>query len=435
MGRPNIAMPDAILTLNSGSSSIKFSLFEIARSDQLTVASAGEIEGIGSGPHFIARDRAGAALAERRWPDPNQPFQSLLEAIIAWAERHLGADTLIAVGHRIVHGGPHHNRPERVTSGLLDVLDELTPLAPLHIPHNIAPIRAIAAARPGLPQVVCYDTAFHHGMPSVAARFALPREFEAAGVRRYGFHGLSYEYIAGRLRDDAPDLARGRVIAAHLGNGASLCAMLAGRSIDTTMGFSALDGLVMGTRSGDLDPGVILWLEDQRGLTTRQVEDLLYNRSGLLGVSGGIGSDMRILLASTDPPAKEAIELFTYRMAREIGALVSSLDGLDGIVFTAGIGEHSYAIREMVCARLGWLGVVIDPSANAQDAAVISTSASRVSVRVIPTNEEAMIARHTVNDVKPRLAADYSKVGWRAENDLRPECSCRSSFIPPCLPV
>ena len=266
--------------------------------------------------------------------------------MIGWAEGHLGADRLIAVGHRVVHGGPDHYRPERATAALLDALDRLTPLAPLHEPHNIAPIRAIAAARPNLLQVACFDTAFHHTMPKVATRFALPREYEQAGVRRYGFHGLSYEYIAGRLREIAPELAKGRVIAAHLGNGASLCAMLDGQSVDTTMGFTALDGLVMGTRSGNLDPGVILYLEQERGLSAKQVETLLYEQSGLLGVSGGLASDMRTLLASDDPHAKEAIELFVYRIAREIGALTSSLGGLDGLVFTAGIGEHAPEIRE-----------------------------------------------------------------------------------------
>ncbi len=292
-----------------------------------------------------------------------------------------------------------------MTPELLAALDRLAPLAPLHEPHNIAPMRAIAAARPKLPQVACFDTAFHHAMPIVATRFALPREYEAAGVRRYGFHGLSYEYIAGRLRELAPDLAQGRVIAAHLGNGASLCAMLQGRSVDTTMGFTALDGLMMGTRCGNIDPGVILYLEEESGLTAKQVEDLLYRRSGLLGVSGGIASDMRTLLASADARAKDAIELFVYRIAREIGALTSSLDGLDGVVFTAGIGEHAPPIREMVCARLGWLGVALDPDANARSAAVISTPQSRVVVRVIPTDEEAMIARHTLETIAATAAA------------------------------
>ena len=396
----------AVLTLNAGSSSIKFSLFDVDKSDHLSLGSRGEVEGLGTAPHFVARDPAGAVLADRRWPDPREDFQSLLESVIGWVESHLGADTLIAVGHRVVHGGPDHDRPERVTPALLVALDQLTPLAPLHEPHNIAPIRAIAAARPKLPQVVCFDTAFHHRMPVVATRFALPRIYEAAGVRRYGFHGLSYEYVARRLVEVAPKLAEGRVIVAHLGNGASLCAMLAGRSIDTTMGFTALDGLVMGTRCGSLDPGVILYLEEACGLTRDEIEDLLYRKSGLLGVSGGIGSDMRVLLASADVRAKEAVELFVYRIAREIGALTSSLGGLDGLVFTAGIGEHAPAIRERVCARLGWLGAALDPAANARAAAVISTPESGISVRVIPTDEEAMIARHTLDTVRlPSTAA------------------------------
>lgn len=391
-------MADAVLTLNAGSSSIKFSLFEVhgEASPSLRMVSRGEIEGIGSAPHFVVRDLAGAILAERRWPDPNQAFASLLEAAIDWAEGHLGADRLIAVGHRVVHGGANHYWPERVTAALLDALDRLTPLAPLHEPHNIEPIRAIAASRPNLPQVACFDTAFHHTMPKVATRFALPREYEQAGVRRYGFHGLSYEYIASRLRDIAPDLAKGRVITAHLGNGASLCAMLDGRSIDTTMGFTALDGLVMGTRSGNLDPGVILYLEQERGLSAKQVETLLYEQSGLLGVSDGLASDMRTLLASDDPRAKEAVELFVYRIVREIGALTSSLGGLDGLVFTAGIGEHAPEIRERVCARLGWLAVALDAKANQRNAGLISTPDSGVAIRVIPTDEEAMIVRHTL---------------------------------------
>ncbi len=398
-------MVDAVLTLNAGSSSIKFSLFEVdgTASRAPKLASHGEVEGIGSAPHFVVRDLSGAILAEQRWPDSHQAFPSLLEAVIGWAEGHLGADRLIAVGHRVVHGGPDHYRPERATAALLDALDRLTPLAPLHEPHNIAPIRAIAAARPNLLQVACFDTAFHHTMPKVATRFALPREYEQAGVRRYGFHGLSYEYIAGRLCEIAPKLAKGRVIAAHLGNGASLCAMLDGQSVDTTMGFTALDGLVMGTRSGSLDPGVILYLEQERGLSAKQVETLLYEQSGLLGISGGLASDMRTLLASDDPHAKEAVELFVYRIAREIGALTSSLGGLDGLVFTAGIGEHAPEIREKVCVRLGWLAVALDGEANRRNAALISTSDSGVAVRVIPTDEEAMIVRHTL-DVTGRAA-------------------------------
>ena len=400
-------MVDAVLTLNAGSSSLKFSLFEVDGTASRAPRRAlhGEVEGIGSAPHMIVRDLSGAVLAEQRWPDSRHlAFSSLLEAVVGWAEGHLGADRLIAVGHRIVHGGPDHYRPERATAALLDGLDRLTPLAPLHEPHNIAPIRAIAAARPNLLQVACFDTAFHHTMPKVATRFALPPEYEQAGVRRYGFHGLSYEYIAGRLREIAPDLAKGRVIAAHLGNGASLCAMLDGHSVDTTMGFTALDGLVMGTRSGNLDPGVILYLEQERGLSANQVETLLYEQSGLLGVSGGLASDMRTLLASDDPHAKEAIELFVYRIAREIGALTSSLGGLDGLVFTAGIGENAPEIREKVCGRLGWLAVALDAEANRRNGALITTLDSDVAIHVIPTDEEAMIVRHTL-DVAGRSAA------------------------------
>ncbi|HVJ55343.1 MAG TPA: acetate/propionate family kinase [Aliidongia sp.] len=394
-------MTDAVLTLNAGSSSIKFSLFEIDEADALTLVSHGAVDGIGSSPHFAAQDPAGKVLTEHRWSEPEPEFQSLIDHVLDWVEAHLGRDRLVAVGHRVVHGGPDHDRPERVTPELLTALDRLTPLAPLHEPHNVAPIRAIAEARRDLPQVACFDTAFHHSMPAVATRLALPREYEAQGVRRYGFHGLSYEYIAGRVREVAPTLADGRVIAAHLGNGASLCALQQGRSIDTTMGFTALDGLVMGTRCGSIDPGVVLYLEQECGLMAAQVEDLLYRKSGLLGVSG-IASDMRTLLASEDPHAREAVELFVFRIAREIGALTSSLGGLDGLVFTAGIGEHAPEIRALVCARLGWLGAVLDPDANARSAPVISTPESRIEVRVIPTDEEAMIARHTLNAIGPR---------------------------------
>lgn len=392
-------MADAVLTLNAGSSSIKFSLFEVCSGNRPKLAAKGEIEAIGSAPHFFVRSSQGAALAERRWPNPHQDFQSLLETAIDWTETHLGAEMLVAVGHRVVHGGVDHIRPERVTPELLAALDHLTPLAPLHEPHNIAPMRAIAAARPDLPQIACFDTAFHHTMPAVASRFALPRVYESAGVRRYGFHGLSYEYIAKQLRELAPRLAKGRVIAAHLGNGASLCAMRDGRSIDTTMGFTALDGLMMGTRCGNIDPGVILYLEE-RGMAAEEVENLLYLKSGLLGVSGGIASDMRTLLASENPHAAEAIELFVYRIAREAGALASSLGGLDAIVFTAGIGEHAPAIRAAVCARLAWLGVAIDQDANNRDAMLISMPASRVAIHVIPTDEEAMIAQHVLEAIK-----------------------------------
>jgi acetate kinase len=292
-----------------------------------------------------------------------------------------------------VHGGADHIAPEMITPALVALLETLTPLDPLHMPDNLAPMRAVTAARPRLAQVACFDTAFHHTMPPVAARFALPRALETKGVRRYGFHGLSYEYISSCLKTQSLALARGRVIAAHLGSGASLCALNDGSSIATTTGFSALDGLVMATRCGSLDPGVILYLGRQ-GYSFTDVEDLLYRRSGLLGVSG-ISGDVRVLLASDDPHARDAIELFTYRIALEAGAMISALGGLDGLVFTAGIGEHAPAIRAAVCTRLSWLGLRIDDAANAASAACISTPDSKVEVRVIATDEELMIARHT----------------------------------------
>ena len=393
-------MTDAILTLNAGSSSLKFSLFDCGADRSLTMRCDGQVEGIGTAPHFIARDLKGKVLAERHWPDPNTDYTDLVMEVAGFTRSHLGGGTVAAVGHRVVHGGPDHDRPQLVTPQLLDELDRLTPLAPLHEPHNVAPMRAILKMRPGLPQVACFDTAFHHGMPAIATRFALPRQYETEGVRRYGFHGLSYEYIAGRLRELAPDLAKGRVIAAHLGNGASLCAMKDGRSIDTTMGFTALDGLVMGTRCGNIDPGVILYLEQQHGMAPEDVEKMLYNKAGLLGVSG-ISSDMRALLASDDPHAREAVDLFVYRIARETGALAASLGGLDAFVFTAGIGEHAAPIRAMVAARLGWLGASLDEAANARGDLRISGPGSRIAILVVPTSEETMIARHTLNTALP----------------------------------
>jgi len=387
---------DAVLAVNAGSSSIKFALFEIGTRKQLAATSRGQIEGIGTAPHFIARDPAGVVQEERRFSGGSH--EELLGALLGFVDAHLGGDALRGVGHRVVHGGTRFAGPARIDAETLRAIEALTPLAPLHQPHNISPIRAIAAARPGLPQVACFDTAFHHDMPAVAARLALPRSFEAEGVRRYGFHGLSYEYIARRLRETAPRLATGRVIVAHLGNGASLCAMRDGRSIDTTMGFTALDGLVMGTRCGTLDPGVVLHLIEQRGMSAKVVSELLYQRSGLLGVSG-VSNDMRTLLASGDPHAAEAVELFVFRLSREAGGLANSLGGLDGFVFTAGIGEHAAPVRAAAGERLGWLGLRIDAAANARGDAVISAPDSRVEVRVIPTDEEAMIARHTLETI------------------------------------
>ena len=384
-------MTSSILTLNAGSSSLKFALFD---GTTLKATARGEIEGLGDAPHLLARDPGGTVLAEQRWlAGQDHPFAVVLGALLAFADSHLGRDGLAAAGHRVVHGGARHVAPERVTPELLAALDELTPLDPLHMPHNIAPMRAMAAARPGMPQVACFDTAFHHTLPPVARTLALPRSITDAGVRRYGFHGLSYEYIASRLPDLSPRLASGRVVVAHLGSGASLCALQAGRSVETTTGFSALDGLMMATRCGSLDPGVILYL-GQQGHTFAGIEDMLYRQSGLLGVSG-VSGDVRVLLASSDPHAREALDLFSYRIAAHTGALASALGGLDGLVFTAGVGEHAAPVRAAVCARLAWLGVRLDDDANAAGAALVSLPDSPVEVRVIPTDEEAMIARHT----------------------------------------
>jgi acetate kinase len=390
-------MDGSILVLNAGSSSLKFALFDAgtAASGEMHATARGEVANLDRSPHLVAHDTTGTVLADQHWPAGKPPtFEAVLHTLLAFADDHLGKRGLMAVGHRVVHGGTDHVAPAEVTSALLADLDALTALDPLHMPHNIAPIHAVAAARSTLPQVVCFDTAFHHTLPLVARSVALPRELQAAGIRRYGFHGLSYEFIAGRLAKDAPVLASGRVIVAHLGSGASLCALQNGRSIATTMGFSTLDGLVMATRCGSLDPGVLLYLARQ-GRSFTDIEDMLYHRSGLLGVSGSSG-DVRDLLASDDPRAREAIELFTYRIATEVGGLISALGGLDGLVFTAGIGEHAPVIRAAVCARLAWLGLRLDEGANAAGAARISARDSGIDVRVIATDEEAVIARHTM---------------------------------------
>ena len=390
-------MTGSILTLNAGSSSLKFALFGIQ---------AGARPPLPAGRSRTSTRRricspgtpTGNVLTERRLDaHGDHPFAAALDALLAFADAHLGTGGLGAAGHRIVHGGADHVAPEIVTPALVGALQALTPLDPLHMPHNLAPIRAIAAARPRLRQVACFDTAFHHTLPPVARRLSLPRSLEAEGIRRYGFHGLSYEYIAGRLaiqgQARTPAKSGGRVIVAHLGAGASLCALMDGVSIETTTGFSALDGLVMATRCGRLDPGVILHL-GRMGRSFADIEDMLYRHSGLLGVSG-ISGDVRVLLASPDAHARDALELFAYRIACEAGGLVSALGGLDGLVFTAGIGERSPAVRRAVCDRLGWLGVRLDEAANEAGATVISTPASSIAVQVIPTDEEAMIAQHT----------------------------------------
>ncbi|OYY03912.1 MAG: acetate kinase [Acidocella sp. 35-58-6] len=387
-------MSEAILTLNAGSSSIKFALFTFNHA--LTNIAHGEMADIGDIPHFSIHGPHGELLLEKSWPHGEAlSHEDLLGPVLEWVDQHLGGTKLAACGHRIVHGGDIFTAPTRLDQTALEKLATLDPLAPLHEPHNIAAIRAALALRPGLPQIGCFDTSFHKTMPAVATRFALPRNLRNEGVRRYGFHGLSYEYIAGQLHSTAPDVASGRVIAAHLGNGASACAMSNGQSVDSSMGFTALDGLIMGTRTGTLDAGVLLYLMQAHSMSADEITDIVYKKSGLLGISG-ISADMRVLLASKAPEAAEAVESFTYAAAQHIAALVVPLGGLDGLVFTAGIGEHSPEIRAAICARLQWLGIAIDPLANAKNAPVISKAASAVEVMVIPTNEEAMIARHCV---------------------------------------
>lgn len=394
-------MADAILALNAGSSSIKFGLYEIGEQGKLGALAKGLIESIGAEPHFTAKDASGKILADRHLPSGDPAHEQLLGELIDWVEAHLGDETLVAAGHRIVHGGGKFVAPVRLTEDTIRALDDLTPLAPLHQPLSLAPIRALASLRPQLQQFGCFDTAFHHDLKPPVSRYAIPREYEASGIRRYGFHGLSYEFIAHRLREISPKLAAKRTVVAHLGNGCSLCAMRDGKSLDTTMGFSALDGLVMGTRCGAIDPGILLYLQQARGMNVHDVEHLLYHRSGLLGVSG-ISAEMRTLLESDDPRAAEAVELFTFRIAREIASMANTLAGLDCIVFTGGIGEHAKEIRTMVCERLAWLGVAIDPRANDAAADCISAAASAVEVRVIGTNEEMTIARHVLEMIGRR---------------------------------
>lgn len=392
-------MPNAILTLNAGSSSIKFALYgQGIRARHLV--SRGAIEGIGDAPCFTARAPDATVLESQAWKSSaGLSHEDLLQPLLAWITSHLGGVALAGVGHRIVHGGASFHRPVRIDSAVLAELEKLAPLAPLHQPHNLAAVKAVGSLRPDLPQIACFDTAFHHGMPELAKRLALPRAYAAKGVRRYGFHGISYEYLAGQLRMLAPTLAKGRVIMAHLGNGASLCAMHHGCSIDTTMGFTVLDGLMMGTRCGSIDPGVVLYLQQGFGLSASAVEHMLYHESGLLGVSG-VSHDMRTLLASGDPFAREAIDLFVYRVVKETGAMASALGGLDALVFSAGIGERAPAIRAEVCKALAWLGLECDPVANERNDTLISTRRSAVHIFVIPTDEEAMIAAHTADLVR-----------------------------------
>lgn len=389
-----------LLVINAGSSSIKFAIYQKDTSSvQLVADAAGQIEGIGSQPNFTVNSADGVVLIERTLSvDEAHNHTGAITIIRAWLQDYLADGTLLAVGHRIVHGGQHYSAPVLINSTVLAELESLIPLAPLHQPHNLVTIRALLETMPSLSQVACFDTAFHRTQPAVAQRFAIPRRFADEGVRRYGFHGLSYEYIASVLPTLEPTLADSRIIVAHLGSGASLCALHKGLSIATTMGFSPLDGLVMGTRCGSIDPGVLLYLMDHYGMDARALEKLLYHQSGLLGVSG-ISNDMRTLLASDDLHAQEAIELFVYRAGREIGSLAAALGGLDALVFTGGIGEHSAVIRAKVCHQAAWLGLEFDDSANEAAAARISTPGSKLSAWIVPTDENLMIARHTQRQV------------------------------------
>ena len=389
-------MQQGVLVLNAGSSSIKFLLFS-GQGEKLEPVIRGQVEGLHTAPRFVARDAANAVVAERSWGEGVKLGHEGAVAHLADFLREQGRARgieLRAVGHRVVHGGLRYTQPARLDASVLAALEKFVPLAPLHQPNNLAPIRTLLERRPELPQVACFDTAFHSTNPDVARRFALPSELHEAGVRRYGFHGLSYEYIAAALPAHDARAAAGKTIVCHLGNGSSLCALDGGRSVASTMGFTAVDGLPMGTRCGNIDPGVLLYLMDERRMDARAIEKLIYQQSGLLGISG-ISSDMRKLLDSGDPKAKLAVDVYLYRIQREIGSLAAALGGLNALVFTAGIGENSAAIRERICRDAAWLGVDLDVAANEKRGPRISTPGSRVAAWVIPTNEELMIARHT----------------------------------------
>lgn len=388
-------MQKLILVLNAGSSSLKFTLF-VDQGETPEVLYDGQIEGILTESRFRAKDGAGKLVAEKTWPaETPLGHEGAIEALFAWGREVLGdAGSIAAVGHRVVHGGLKYTKPTLVNDHILAELEKFNPLAPLHQPHNLAAIRVIAKRRPDIPQVACFDTSFHTSIPAVAQTFAIPRKYSEQGIRRYGFHGLSYEYIASVLPEIDSGAAKGRTVVAHLGNGASMCAMQGLKSMACTLGFTAVDGLMMGTRCGAIDPGVMLYLMDECGMNARNLENLIYKESGLLGVSG-ISSDMRTLLESDDPHAAEAVELFVYRISRELGSLTAALGGLDALVFTGGIGENAAPIRDRICRAANWLGLEFDEKANTAGGPRISRAGSLVSAWVIPTDEELMIARHT----------------------------------------
>ena len=386
-------MEDYALVLNAGSSSLKFCVYARAEMEPWRLEVRGQIEGLGTSPRLAVKDGAGTPVAEQRLDAHVRDGAAALDVLAQWLRQRSGRARVLGVGHRVVHGGPRFGGPTLVTPAVLAELQQLVPLAPLHQPHNLAAIQATFERLPGVPQVACFDTSFHRGQPAVAELVPLPREIRDHGVQRYGFHGLSYEYIASVLPGVAPDIADGRVVVAHLGSGASLCALRNRKSVDSTLGFTALDGLCMGTRPGSLDPGVVLYLFQVLGLRAADVETMLYKRSGLLAISG-LSNDMRDLLGSEAPDARLAVDYFVYRAAKEIGALAAVLGGIDALVFTAGIGENAPEIRRRICEASAWLGIDLDAEANARKDARISRAGSRVSAWVIPTNEELMIARH-----------------------------------------
>jgi acetate kinase len=400
---------DTILVVNAGSSSLKFQVFGIGEPHDLDCLVKGQIDGIGTRPRLRAERADKISIVDQAYaPDQIADLPAAIEKAGTWL-RETQNFNLVAVGHRVVHGGPEYDKPVSVDHEVIARLDRCIPLAPLHQPNNLAPIRSLLARRPQLPQVACFDTAFHRGHSALADRYALPEGFYSEGVRRYGFHGLSYEYIAQRLRAVAPEIANGRVIIAHLGSGASMCALKGGRSIESTMGFTALDGLPMGTRPGQLDPGVVLYLFQEKRMSAEAVQDLLYHACGLKGLSG-ISNDVRELEASSDPRAEFALEYFAYRAGLNAGMLAAALGGLDGFVFTAGIGENSATMRARIAGRLAWLGVALDEAANAARKPLISGSESRVAVYALPTNEELMIARHTLALVSARHATSHERI-------------------------
>jgi acetate kinase len=400
-------MSRQIAVINAGSSSIKFAVFDDDANQ--TLRFRGQIENIGVGPRMKVEGPNGETLVENEWGANDLNHRSATKVILQTSIAVLGGEAVEGIGHRVVHGGSKFTAPTQITKEVLASLHSLSPLAPLHQPHNLAPIEAIMSEAPHIPQVACFDTAFHQTQPHLAQAFALPREITDSGVRRYGFHGLSYEYVSGKLREVAPDYADKKIIIAHLGNGASVCAINQGRSVATTMGFTAVEGLMMGTRCGSIDPGVLIYLMDERKMDARALETLIYKKSGLLGVSG-ISSDMRTLRSSDDPRAREAIDLFIYRIVREIGSLAAALGGLDGLVFTGGIGQRDAKTRREIIAGCAWLGTALDEEANGRAEVRIDAGSSKLPIWVLPTDEERVIARHTAALLGPAPANEPAGV-------------------------